>query len=229
MPDEYYHGDKWTMVVDLSTRPRFQMEFYDGASLYQIDPIILGEIEVFEGPSVSIGDMYDDVNFKLCYGNFIPDGDVANIELIGEYGSCEESWTFGEGAHVDLFMENNVQFQVNTYAGQYMAFDLYIDPLMLFLAWSGEFIRISNPEFVPPIFEGAMVSMAFEEHAWRAQEGATLEVSLTTEYDVEFLEVGCLDNEFVPADEHGDADWEKFNPVPVELEYYRHSIKARCF
>jgi hypothetical protein len=46
---------------------------------------------------------------------------------------------------------------------------------------------------------------------------------------VTFLELGCLDNEYIPIDEDGDPIPDLLNPVPVELDTYMHEIKAKCY
>lgn len=232
--DEHYHGDKTIVQMELSTLPRFQMDFKTGETFVAVDPNYFPPFDFYDGHQVPVYIEFNRsdtiVDFKLCYGNFIPDGDLVFIELVSTYDDgCEAHYAYtGEACEIEL--ENNVQDQVNNYVGEYMSFDLVIEPIMLFVAYEGQYARISNPEFTFLASDGARGTFDFYEPPWFAAEGQHMApINLVTDYDVEFLEQGCLDNEYVPTNENGDPDWEKFNRVPVELEPYRHSIKARCF
>lgn len=229
-PDETYDGDKVVVQVDLAAAPRFSFDFYEGSHFVGIDPNYLGQINFYEGHVPTVGYIdFEFVDFRLCYGNFIPDGDNTFIELVSEYNDdCYADFIFvGEEANVEI--ENNVQFDLNMYASERMFVDLYIEPILLFRVWHGEYARISNPEFPVSFHTGETLTFDFYEDRWNFYTGESALLNITTEYDVEFLEMGCLDNEYVPIDEYGDPDLENFNPVPVELEFFRHSIKARCF
>lgn len=229
-PDEYYHGDKWLFTADLSTLPRFSMDAYEGAYSDIVDKDVYLTFSFFDGESFEVPTVAPEfTDFRLCYGNFIPDGDAVTVELVSIYDENCEEWPMYSGARMDMVLENNIQDQVNISAGATMLLELEHVPEMLLLAYSGEYARITNPEFVPRVYEGAQVNMTFEEPNWRVYEGAFMEITVTTDYDVEFLERGCLPNEFVPSNENGDPDWDRFNPVPVELDRYVHSILARCF
>lgn len=79
-------------------------------------------------------------------------------------------------------------------------------------------------------YEGSTMDLRFFEPDWIGADGATMTLgNLVTEYDVKFVEIGCLDNEYVPQTENGDPDYSKFNPVPVELDTFYHELKAICF
>lgn len=227
--DERYDGDKTVFTVDLSTLQRFQMQMYEGATFNFVDPEYL-QFNFFDGTAGHISSViYDEYNFNLCTGNFIPDGDFINVELVAADVICDDATELAEGAYVTLELQANPNFQIPFPEGPYMAFDLTLQAAWIIDFYDGAYVRISNPEFEPKFYEGAEFSIQFEEKDIFGASGEYVQVSLTTDYDVEFLEVGCLDNEFVPMNENGDADFERFNPVPVELEFFSHSIKARCF
>lgn len=230
-PDERYDGDKTIVQMELSTLPRFTFNFYQGEETKLIDPNYLGVFNAYEGHAPLVYDLDSEfINIRLCYGNFIPDGNNVFIELMSEYAEDCASDIIFTGEEVSFELNNTIGPEPRAHAGEWMAFDLFIDPLMLLRAYSGEMARISNPEFEPRVGAGESASFQFEEFNWYAYAGESMMLdTLTTEYDVEFLEQGCLDNEFVPSNENGDPDWDKFNEVPVELEFYAHSIQARCF
>lgn len=230
-PDEKYHGDKLVVQADLSALVRLDIDFYSGDAFRAVDPNYLGFIDAYDGHAPNIENIDSEfLDIKLCYGNFIPDGDFAFIELISEYDdNCVSDLMFtGESASFDL--ENTVGIPLNMYEGQVVNVNVTIDPIMLLRFYTGEYVRISNPMFEPRFYHGEYVTHDYYEAPWNFYHGEEIEpVTVTTDYDVEFLERGCLDNEYVPSNEHGDPDWDKFNPVPVELEFFSHSIKAHCF
>lgn len=229
--DERYDGDKVVVQADLSILPRFKFDFVSGEVFGTIEPpeSVSMSVVFWEGTKNLINHIdFEFHDFNLCEGNFIPDGDHVNVELVATDFVCEDSTLIFDGAEVELDIENNVQFQLPAFASEIVHFELEIDRWSLYI-WTGEYVRVSNPEFPHHHRAGEYVSIQFEAHDYVAADGEFVNVILSTDYDVEFLEVGCLDNEFVPQDEKGDADWSKFNPVPVELEFFRHSIKARCF
>ena len=78
-------------------------------------------------------------------------------------------------------------------------------------------------------FGGEGFETRLEEPTVEAFTGESISVGLTITFEVEFLERGCLDNEYKYMTPNGDEDKEKFNPVAVELEPFAHEIKARCF
>lgn len=230
-PDLHYHGDKTVAVVDLSTAPRFQFTFRTGENFVGVNPVYLGNLVMADGVVGDVSSIeLDDVNFRLCHGNFIPDPEFTFIELESVYDEdCVADFMF-TGENMTLVLQNNVDVSKSTQqVGEYMAIE-FEEPWLL-RGYVGEYARISNPEFSPHFYQGErIVNFNFYEPAYDMIDGVSATItSLTTDYDVEFLEQGCLENEFVPSDEYGDPDMEKFNPVPVELDEFSHSILARCF
>ena len=59
--------------------------------------------------------------------------------------------------------------------------------------------------------------------------GYSIMARLVTGYEVEFLEEGCLDNEYQYSPDSGDTDIQSFQIAAIELLPFRHSIKGRCF
>ncbi|USV40905.1 hypothetical protein [Xanthomonas phage BUDD] len=228
-PDERYDGDKTVFTAELSTLPRFQLSVYSGERFDTVDPEYL-TFNFYEGSNAIVDRVeYSRYNFALCEGNFLPDGDHVNVELVATDSLCNDSTLIFDGGFVDLDLQNNVQFQVPLPTGENLDAVVTIDNAWILNIYEGPYVRVSNPEFVLEFRGGEMSSVKFEEEDIYGFSGEFVSAVLSTDYDVEFLEVGCLDNEFVPANENGDPDWDKFNPVPVELDFFSHSIKARCF
>lgn len=228
-PDERYDGDKTVFTAELSTLPCFSLNVYSGERFDTVDPEYL-TFNFYEGSGAIVDRVeYNRYDFNLCEGNFLPDGDHVNVELVATDSLCNDSTLIFDGGFVDLDIQNNVQFQVPMPTGENLDAIVTIADAWIINFWEGPYVRVSNPEFSISLFGGEMVGAKFEEADIYGAAGEFVSVNLSTDYDVEFLEVGCLDNEFVPANENGNPDWDKFNPVPVELDFFTHSIKARCF
>lgn len=223
-------GDCTTMSVELTTLKRFSFSFTDGEYFHGNDPNYLGGLSIADGewssaPTVSL----QDYNFALCPGNLIPDGDYTFIELATTYdATCYADMLYdGETMSVDLAQE--MRPTPREYDGERMDFDLYVNPIMTLLAYDGEVCRVSNPEFSPTYQDGEVMQFRFYEANYEGADGEEMTFDIQTRYFVEFLENGCLDNEYIPANENGDADMDRFRSVPIELDYFSHNIKARCF
>lgn len=231
-PDIQYSGTKVIFTADLSTRPRFYLNAYQGSSFEIVDPNWFDVFNAYSGQvSRTIALEFEEYNFNLCYGNLIPDSQFADVELVDLTNwNCEAHAAYsGETMSVST-LQNNVQFEPVSPSGSRLDLVLTVDPAWLLLAYSGERMYWLNTEVNPRVRAGEQVTLQFYEPPLNAYAGQSAALTaLTTEYAVEFMELGCLDNEFIPADEDGDPDPDNANPVPVELDFFVHSIKARCF
>lgn len=231
-PDIQYSGTKIIFTADLSTRPRFYLNAYRGERFDIVDPNWFDTFRVYTGEiGRSASPEFEFHDFNLCYGNLIPDSQFADVELVDLTSwECEAHLTHtGETLSLST-LQNNVQFTPQVGTGERPTIILTTDPAWLLFAYSGERFDWLNTDIYPRARGGESATLAFYEPPLDAYNGesATL-VALTTEYAVAFSELGCLDNEFIPADEDGDPDPENANPIPIELDFFVHSIKARCF
>jgi len=226
--DILFTEEKIIATCSVSTRTRFHPQSYTGESsgyfTYE-----LPTMQAFQAESACIVDIqFEELNIPLCYGNLIPVSESTNIEMVdlSSYLCSTDMMYSGETATVDICA--NVRFYPAVMDGETSTTDVFCIPALRFLAYSGESARDIGVwiRCYGTSAETASCQIAGEEYLASSGEAAT--VSVTTLYDVEFLERGCLDNEFVPSNENGDADWDKFNPVPVELDFFVHSIKGRC-
>lgn len=231
-PDIQYSGTKIVAQAELSTRPRFAFNAYTGESFDIVDPNWFTQLNGATGQRATLSALvFEENNFNLCYGNLIPDSEFADVELMSlENWGCEAHVAHAGETSTLTFLENNVQPEPRIGSGETFEMILTINPAWLLFAYSGEMARWANTEVTPRAGAGESVTLSFYAPPYTASTGQSASlVGLTTEYNVEFLELGCLDNEFLPADEDGDPDPENANPVPVELDFFVHSIKARCF
>jgi hypothetical protein len=221
--------------VDLKTLPVLHpVGAFDGPSMSIVDQIVLQVAPFYVGTNATLECMVVDyTNIKLCPGNFIPDGDHADIEFLYTYPECGIVYKVYDGARIDCYLSAHYGFFLPSYDGPYMYCNLFVpEPVDIWHlnAYDGPFMRVSNPEFDPKAYDGAATYFEFAPDRYFAYDGAFCTVTkLTLDYNVEFLESGCLDNEFVPTTPEGYLDYSKFNPVPVELDYFEHSVLAHCF
>lgn len=228
-----YTGEAIFCSASLEARPRFSAFGYEGSTTYFADPIVLQPTEIRTGERMEIPATLEtfELDFKLCPGNLIPDAEFANIELMSVYDeNCEAQFAFtGETMLAELSVIADLA--PRAYTGETMLVDLVVDPILTAIAYIGEYAKTINPDIpTGPFQDGATVFFEFAEPDWLAYTGESLTLSnLATEYYVEFLENGCLTNDYTPIDENGDPIPELNNPVPVEMDQFRHSILARCF
>ena len=228
-PDETYDGDKVDIDIDLSTNVRFQFNFFGGETARTIDtiPYILGA-NMADGAGMHL-ELESVLNFRLCPGNFIPDGDNVYVELdFTDNDTCESNYIYTGETMALTYLEANQNFQTDSYEGSNAIATLTV-PIDAFALrmYTGETL-ILPVELGGASYEGASMRFSFYEPPIIAAHGEHVESDLVIKYDVRFEEVGCLDNEFIYQDENGDPIPEKFNPVPVELDPYQHDIRAIC-
>lgn len=238
-PTTRYDGDKTKVEVGFWTLPRFQVRFYEGQQTsLEKHYVDLGPTRFFEGQTMSNPSADDIQNAMLCRGNFIPDADNMFIELSVDEENCSADAVFNEGTQMDVVTQFNPQMGVHFGAEHVMQFDIIVNgPYNIEFNYSAG--NLSHPILTTD--ETAMYLDFYHGESAKAftneklfndihfGEGHMVIVTeLNTSNTVEFLENGCLENEFVPVKESGDPDWDKFNPVPVEEDNFRHEIKVKC-
>lgn len=230
-PSQTYSGYKQIFTVDLSCRPRFAVNFADGSTFTSKDYSAYFSFEFSDG---GFGNFQtdQDIKIRLCKGNFIPDGDNIVVELTTtDIEDCEVNFAYA-GATLELVLENNVQEAPQMYDGANFYVDITLPNGLYFNFWDGAALTIHNfpAEMSVNMGDGSGVNFTFAPELWQANEGAIATCGgLSTDYNVEFLEVGCLDNEFVPVNANGDPEPNLARITPMELDPYYHEIKARCF
>lgn len=226
--DQKFDGDRIRATVDFQTQPRFRFNFTHGETLRAVeDNTFLIYPRVNTGETMRVSLESNHINFPLCPVNFIPDGDNVYVELdyIDDTSCYADYFHTGETLAVHSFQVNQ-NFQERYYEGARMDMELTIRDAWVLLAYTGETMVDFNPN--PMAYAGETMAFSFYVSPIIGAHGEHVEASLTTIYEVVFLEEGCLDNEYIWQDENGDPIPEKFNPVPVELDPYQHDIKAKC-
>lgn len=237
-PTTRYDGDKTKVEVGFWTLPRFQVRFYEGQQTsLESHYVNLGPTLFFEGQTMSNPSADDIQNAMLCRGNFIPDADNVFIELSVDEENCSADAVFHEGTQMDIVPQFNPQMGVHFGAEHVMEFDIIVNgPYNIEFnhgtALHRPILTTDETAMRLNFYHGESAKTFSHEilfddiHFGEGHMGIVTE--LTTGNSVEFLENGCLENEFVPVKESGDPDWDKFNPVPVEEDNFRHEIKVKC-
>lgn len=225
---------KLLFTCELSSRPRFQMQFGVGESFDTVERNIdFIDLEPIQQGGFWITGEWLDVTPKhnLCYPNFIPDGDAIVVELEYVDEGCYADYAY-TGESFSAVLQTNHLISGGVYTGESIWFDLDIrNPYMEFDFTAGEHLwQADFPADIPcTIGDGVAMSVEFEAPPFPFGCGESVVFALTLTYDVEFMEVGCLDNEFKYQNKYGDEDISKFNAAAVELEPFFHQIKARCY
>jgi hypothetical protein len=228
-------GTDVLVTVSLETRPRFSISFTDGQSW------ALESNALFLDATLSFGFMpawgrsesfYVEPTVNLCYPNVFPSADDMEVELDFTEESCYADFMFtGESVRYDLSCVYDVSPRPLP-VGEHLDCMLTVYDLWRVTVWVGEHLDCylaTDMNIRVRATTGESLRVTMEEPSVLIGDGATLVATLTNTFDVEFLERGCLDNEYKYIDENGDEDKEKFNPVAVELEPFLHNIQARCF
>ncbi len=237
-PTTRYDGDKTKVEADFWTLPRFQVHFYEGHQAELEEHYVdLGPLFLYEGQTLGTLAADGAQNVMLCRGNFIPDADNVVIELSVDEENCYADAVFSDGHSMTVEPVFTPHMSVDFFEGQDFKYNLIANG-----PWFVEFLdgtRLSiglitdSTAFDTIRFYTGESGKTFNQevlfddiHFLEGQ--AAIVTELQTSVSVEFLENGCLPNEFVPVKPSGDPDWDLFNPVPVEEDNYRHEIKARC-
>lgn len=229
-PGWTWSGYKQVFEAELSTRPRFSFRAYEGTEFTLKDYSAYLSINAYDGAAVKVEAFDALINIRLCRPNFIPDGNSVITELDTPYDENCASNFARTGESMSAKLSSSQGPTPRMFAGQTAVADLVVPSRWTLFAYTGEYAYVNNPEFSPRFPTGEALLPKLYEDALLAYDGARMnDFNLVTEYAVEFLEVGCFENEFIPLNENGDPIWELFNEVPVELDFYAHEIKARCF
>lgn len=233
LPEAISDGDRVVFSVNLSCRPRFSVNFYNGASLNLIDNVDYFEI-LFQHESNSVFVEFEsDLMHRLCKGYFIPNGNWVVVEMQDVLPEdCYADFFYSGTTFTCLLSDDLVLRTNNIYSGETFTSSLITSPPWLFIFYTGENMYLGTS------FEQALYSLGrcgenfyikFFEPPYLAYCGETVETEVSIEYHVRFKEVGCFDNEFVFQNDSGDLIPELSNPVPVEGEPYTHSVLGECY
>ncbi len=219
------------VFAELQCRPRFSSHMYVGETFTSERGYEFVDSSIGVGAHVINNDpLYLEPLVALCYPNLFPYADSIEVELEWEEIRCSNDFVY-----VGESMLGNIgvwrQFSANYYAGEHFGVGLTLDPAIRCTLWHGEhiFVELATTYGIGVTFgDGASVVTDFERESGYFYVGESVRGEIDMTFYVEFAEVGCLDNEFIPINENGDPDISKRLPVCVEGHEFLHDIKARC-
>jgi hypothetical protein len=243
-PDQVHFGDRIVFHVDLCCRPRFDIEAHSGERFDITDKTVYIAQDVEGKPQVNFKSAeslallsFESVFVhRLCKGYFIPSGNNIFIELTDVLDeNCYADYVYtGEVMRAAISNTRGVGGPI--YSGETLLIKGLKDStrnLKLEEIEVGERLDFNLATTIRQsgyAIEGSRMSFKFWEPDWRAFEGQSAVItSLELDVQIEFVESGCLENEYIYMDENGDPIPEKFEPMPIELYPYQHDIKARCY
>lgn len=239
-PDQVHFADRTIFQVDLSCRPRFDIEAYGGELLDTVDKTnyivqdLAGEPQMYFRSAEAFALMSFESVFvhRLCKGYFIPSGNDISIELtdiLDENCYVDRAYT-GEVMRSSLCPTR--YFGILNYFGERVSLELTVSHPWSLWANGGERLLLDLATTIRQdgvAREGSNMFVKLWEPDWIAGDGQSAVTSLELDVQVEFLDAGCLDNEYIYMDEDGDPIPEKFESVPIELYPYQHDIRTRCY
>lgn len=239
-PDQVHFGDRVVFQADLSCRPRFNIVAYGGELTDIIDKTDYIAEDSDGTPQMYFrsGEAFALVSFeaifvhRLCKGFFIPSGNNIQIELTDVLNeNCYVDRAYA-GETMAVVISNTKLMPNNQYFGGRLLFNLEVPKPWVLNFYPGEKMLFDLATTIRQgglARDGSNMFIKFYEPDWVGSDGQVVLVDIEFDVQVEFIDAGCLENEYIYMNEDGDPIPEKFEPVPIELYPYQHDIKARCF
>lgn len=218
---------------ELTATPIFYPEFLAGTTFYvkEYDMLLSGDFHY--GENVNVLDLYNDLVVDLNSGNPEYDDSEVIVETSKDYTEFKNSFaTISDGASVSFELCVSYDMHGDGYAGHYMRGDFYVEQ-----AWRATFYGLSemratlstNIQFKNiNYYDGSQMSGTLYEEPIRFAHGENVSCSLTVEYDVAFVDDGCLDNRHIPTID-GVPIIDPTNEMAIEGQYFSRFIQGRCF
>jgi hypothetical protein len=184
------------------------------------------------GFGMTVLDLKFDLDIPLCLGNFIPDGAEVNAELSAlDDTSCSVDQAFdGSTMNVELF-KLHMREATTWYQGEQAYSDLTTVPGWHVTFWDGSGMFVaSNAEMQMQLAHGEFFTVEFKPWTIVFSDGASFHApSVNTDYFVQFIEVGCLQNEYTPTTIINFDPFKAPSIANIELQPFFHQIQAECF
>lgn len=229
---DYSIKDKLKMVADLSVVRLFDIDISAGETFEVVEYNNYFEVDFYEGTSSKTIDLYMDLDVNLSNGNLDYNGSLF-IETFKEYQSIRT-------AHNTSYSGESVSFELSTYEKLVpSAYDgtVLTSGIWTVEAWRtrmthgwGLYATLNTTMKIYPRFNmGDSVRGRFYEQPYIIGTGEGVSCDLVLDFDVEFLEDGCLENNHIPTDKDGVPIIDDMNEMVIEGYYYSRFIKGRCY
>lgn len=219
-----------TMIF--TTQPRFKISTSYGEEMSLIDHSYHMSFAGGFGTTSKARDLYFPLNIELGLGNFVPAGDHISVELAAPLPRN----VYGQAAYTGASANVNLSTQTHVDMANYIGFsstnEIVTTGPISFVGYFGATLTVNLNTTVimsGDSFIGSAAKSNFYEQPIITSFGATSIVSLTTTYDVEFIERGPLPNEYIIVNENGDPIPNPSQGSVIEGQQYTHFIKGECF
>lgn len=226
---------QFSVMTDLVAAPILYPNISHGTTFSVVDYDMLLTANFRHGENVDVLDLYNDLVVDLNSGNPELDSDNVLIETNKDYTEFKNSFSeIGDGTNV------NVELSVvhNIIADMALGFNIPTFNFVTEPAWRLFFYGFAGMRATLNTnvqFRGLNMRMGtelraqFYEEPMRMQSGENVSCNLITEYSVEFVDDGCLDNAHIPTTPEGIPIIDDVNEMAIEGQYYSRYIRGRCF
>ena len=222
--------------IELTRDITLSSNAYAGESLEHrlAEPLILGTFNAYHGySSADQITIIEDKGFDVDLSNPIIDGDNANVELGTDDPTPEKYHVYRDGAIGWTDLSINYRLNIVTYDGAEMITTLTVEqPWEVKFGFGAhlDFELSTTVRITADYYDGTNTKAVFYEPSNNSYGGEEMVATLKIEYEVDFDEVGCLDNEHKYYKEDGvTVDELKTTVASIELLPFTHSLKARCY
>lgn len=224
------------MTFDLSTRRAFSFNAYSGEYSKYDNTVNTFEVRAYMGEYAKIAKFSTERHIDIENGNLTPDNGHVIVDIdrpeIPTTNRMYRMYT-GESSTFELGVPYAVT--ILNQGGENVNVDMIVDPALKPKAYMGEnvkFVLNVTSTFQTRTYMGESAKFEFYEPPFNAYSGEYAKFALETksDYYAEFLENGCLDNEYHDIDpDSGQPLPQKHNGANVEGEKFLTYVKGRCF
>lgn len=223
--------------LDLWTNPRMRPEASEGVAvtLRLMEYTLLSPlpIEAAERALIEPVIVSEDYNTRNCLGSLIPNATYIETEMtLLPNENCYADVAFaGESAEFTLSYWRGIYPRI-FFSGEYAGATLTLSPPWEILFKGGQNIKCelsTNDSLIIEFGNGAYARAELESIDYSIEVGSYLKsFSLVEDISIEWLEEGCLKNEYIPQTEDGDLDHDNAISMNYEQAPFKHTLKARC-
>lgn len=226
---------QFSVMTDLVAAPILYPKISHGTTFEVVDYDMLLTANFRYGDNVDVLDLYNDLVVDLNSGNPELDGDNVLIETSKDYTEFKNSFAeIGDGTCVDIELAVVHGITADMALGfRIQTFEFVVESAwrMYFYGFAGMRAELNtNVQFRGLNMRmGTELRHQFYEEPLRMQSGENLTCDIIIEYDVEFMDDGCLDNNHIPTTPEGIPIVEETNEMAIEGQYYSRYIRGRCY
>jgi len=225
-----------SVTMDMRTNPIFYPNISHGTTFVVDDYDMLLNANFYYGEEADVLDLYNDLVVDLNSGNPEYGDDDVLIETNKDYTEFNNTFaSIGDGTQVDIELCASYGLYGDMYHGEYYRPDSFVTERAWRINFTGLFglrWRLNgNTQFrnIRGQMGDTTTLSGFYEEPLLFAYGESMYAELITDYDVEFVDDGCLDNGHMPTTSEGIPILDPTNEMAIEGKYYSRFIKGRCF